>query len=333
MIAAMQCPDLSELPPPLVGLTGWPWTQQSARLPEKMPDGKPWPKLSVVMRSLNDRQFLEPALRSVLLQGYPDIEFIVVDGGSTDGSVDILRKYEDHFSFWVSEWDAGDANALNKGIERSTGDILYWLKSDCLVMPDAFGDAMRAFARSLRPRIVSGAAAEVDDAGNILEPLEHRFSSYEDFALHLCSIEPVATFLERKLFDEHGLMDVSLEYAIGREFLLRVTKDNPPFLVPELFAARRGRLWAENRGDIVDSHLESDRVSLRFIAGNPRIAEFHAVRAAALLGLVDKHGLTISQRFRSLIEAARLRRRLLGSPCFYRRTLAAMKATITDPRI
>lgn len=328
----MECPALSELPT-IVGLTGWPWKQQSGRLPKTMPNGKPWPKLSVVLRSFNDKPFLEAALRSVMLQSYPDMELIVVDGGSTDGSVDILKKYESYFSYWVSEWDGGDANAINKGIDRSTGDILYWLKSDCLVMPNAFGDAVGHFAKASNPRIVSGEAAEIDDSGNVVAPLEHRFSSYDDFALHLCSIDPISTFCHRSLFEKCGMLDVSLQYAYGRELLLRFTRDNPPLIVPEQFAGRRGRLWAANQGDPVDAQLESNRVSLKHIQGNPRIKEFISGRARAMLEQVDELGLTIPQRFRSLSEAVKLNRAVLASPRFYARALAAVKGSLVDPRL
>jgi glycosyltransferase involved in cell wall biosynthesis len=324
----MICPDLSELPPPLFGLKGWPWTEQSVRLPERMPDGAPWPRISVVIPSFNQRQFLEPAIRSVLLQGYPDIELIVMDGGSTDGSVDILRKYEQWFAYWVSEWDAGQSNAVNKGIDKSTGEMLFWLNSDDLAMPDAFGKAARAFKGPSRPRLVVGDAAEVDEAGNVTERWEHHFPSYEEFALHLCTIRQVSTFFDRRLFDEYGGLNVSLHYCMDREILLKITKDNPPLLVHELFAAYRAHGAAKTQKNVVASHRECNEMSLRFIQDSPRLAEFYDKRAASLLDRADKPGLPMTERFGCLIEAVKLQPRLLHSWRLIGRTFAVIGATL-----
>ncbi len=90
----MRCPTLTELPAPDPLKSGWPWTEQTDFLPEVMPDGQPWPRISIVTPSYNQAAFLEETIRSVLLQGYPDIEFVVIDGGSQDKSAELIRKYE-----------------------------------------------------------------------------------------------------------------------------------------------------------------------------------------------------------------------------------------------
>ena len=105
----MHCPTLAELPPPPPDKTGWPWSEESPPLPATMPDGSPWPRISIVTPSYNQGQFIEETIRSVLLQGYPNLEYIVMDGGSTDNSVEIVRNYNSWLAYWVSEPDRGQA--------------------------------------------------------------------------------------------------------------------------------------------------------------------------------------------------------------------------------
>ena len=116
-------PTLSALPPPPDGKTGWPWTEASPSFPAFMPNGAEWPKISIITPSFNQAIYLEETIRSVLLQGYPNLEFFIIDGGSTDASVEIIRKYEKWLSGWVSEKDSGQSEAINKGFSRCTGEI------------------------------------------------------------------------------------------------------------------------------------------------------------------------------------------------------------------
>src|SRR5262249_23733413 len=98
----MRCPPLDDLPPPPPGKTGWPWTVESLQLPDAMPDGRPWPRISIVTPSYNQGQFIEETIRSVLLQGYPDLEYIIMDGGSNDESQQVIQKYHPWLSYYRS---------------------------------------------------------------------------------------------------------------------------------------------------------------------------------------------------------------------------------------
>lgn len=133
----MHCPSLKKLPSPPPGKTGWPWIEESPSQPNKMPNGQPWPKISIVTPSYNQGQFIEETIRSVLLQNYPSLEYIVMDGGSTDETISILKKYANRFSVWHSEKDNGHAHALNKGFEYATGFIQGFLNSDDLFLRGA----------------------------------------------------------------------------------------------------------------------------------------------------------------------------------------------------
>jgi glycosyltransferase involved in cell wall biosynthesis len=140
-------PDLNLLPPPPPGKAGWPWTEESEPMPEKTPDGKPWPKISIVTPSYNQGKFIEETIRSVLLQNYPNLEYIIIDGGSTDNSVEIIKKYEPWLTYWVSEQDRGQADALNKGFDKATGKVRAYLNSDDIYFPNIFKEVASIFAR------------------------------------------------------------------------------------------------------------------------------------------------------------------------------------------
>jgi hypothetical protein len=133
----MRCPCLQQLPPPPPGRAGWPWTEASASLPERMPDGRSWPRISVVTPSFNQARFLEGTIRSILLQGYPDLEYFVMDGGSSDGSVDIIKKYSPWIAKWVSASDGGQSAAINRGLRLGSGLFTTWINSDDMLYRDA----------------------------------------------------------------------------------------------------------------------------------------------------------------------------------------------------
>ena len=150
------------MPPPPADRTGWPWTIASAPPPPRRPDGSAWPRVSIVTPSYNQGQYLEETIRSVLLQGYPDLEYIIVDGGSTDNSVDIIRKYEPWISWWVTEKDKGQADAINKGLARSTGEVFQFINSDDLLAQNA----VQVVAKSIEGyHAVAGVVVDFDPDG------------------------------------------------------------------------------------------------------------------------------------------------------------------------
>jgi glycosyltransferase involved in cell wall biosynthesis len=138
----MRCPALAELPAPPPDLSGWPWTEETPPAPA---DGA-WPRISIVTPSLNRADLIEETIRSVLLQGYPDVEYIIIDGGSTDGTPEVIDRYRPWLASAVSEPDAGQSDALNKGMERATGEVLAYLNTDDLYLPGTLQAVGGAFA-------------------------------------------------------------------------------------------------------------------------------------------------------------------------------------------
>lgn len=167
---------LAQLSEPPAGRTGWPWTEECARLPDTMSDGFAWPRITIVTPSFNQADYLEETLRSVLLQGYPNLEYIVIDGGSSDQSLSILERYSPWLEYWISEPDRGQSHAINKGFAKSTGEILAWLNSDDIYYPEALRRAGEALAGRERS-IFAGAMDKVQVTGAGTPPRLIRTSS------------------------------------------------------------------------------------------------------------------------------------------------------------
>lgn len=160
-------PTLRELPSPPPEKSGWPWTKASGQLPETMDDGAAWPKISIVTPSYNQGQFIEETIRSVLLQGYPNLEYIVIDGGSTDESVEIIERYAPWIDYWVSEADDGQSDAINKGFQKATGMYGSWINSDDMLASGALIEIVREVDLNSATIIYAGICNYMDEGKNI----------------------------------------------------------------------------------------------------------------------------------------------------------------------
>ncbi len=158
MIQACSITSPTSLPPPPPGRTGWPWTDAKPSISSK---ASPQPRITLVTPSFNQAAFLEETIRSVLLQGYPNLEYIIIDGGSTDGSVEIIKKYSPWIDYWTSERDRGQSHAINKGIARATGEWFNWLNSDDYLAPGALFALAKAATNQPGVVIASGITANL----------------------------------------------------------------------------------------------------------------------------------------------------------------------------
>lgn len=214
-------PLLVNLPEPPLGCTGWPWTEASEPLPATMADGSPWPRISVVTASYNQGQYIEETIRSVLLQGYPNLEYIVIDGGSTDNSVEIIRKYAPWLTYWISEPDRGQSHAINKGFARATGTWLGWLNSDDCYAPSALAEFMRV-AVPAQANFVCGAVIFFGARMNPPVKQEHIPEGFraETLGLMMGFCQP-GSLWTRELFEQSGPLEETSHFGFDWRFFIK----------------------------------------------------------------------------------------------------------------
>lgn len=217
----MHCPTLKDLPLPPSGKTGWPWTEESPQLPDTMLDGSPWPKISIVTPSLNQGQFIEETIRSVLAQGYTNLEYIIIDGGSNDGSVDIIKKYEKWLTYWVSEPDRGQSHAINKGFNLSKGEIVAWINSDDIYLPGIFEKLYKVFDQGAD--MVFGDCHVVNEDKKIIKIRNvPQVFDVDHLILQGNFIMQPSAFLRKTVFEDVGGLDESLEFAMDYDLWIRI---------------------------------------------------------------------------------------------------------------
>ena len=255
----MRCPTLNELPPPPPGKTGWPWTEESPQLPDTMPDGSPWPRVSIVTPSYNQGQFIEETIRSVLLQGYPNLEYIIMDGGSTDDSVDIIRKYEAWLGYWVSEKDRGQSHAINKGWKRATGEILAYLNSDDLYLPGTVQRAAKAMVENLECGMVYSDGLWINEKGDSLklqrcEPLDARRLLT---GKHKTAIPQPTAFIRQLALDDIGYLDESLQMGMDYDLWFKLSlRYNLQYIEGKPLAALRFHADQKTNTRTLEARLE-----------------------------------------------------------------------------
>ena len=206
----MHCPNLQELPMPPAGATDWPWTEASESMPERMPDGRDWPCITVVTPSFNQARFLDATLRSILLQGYPNLEYFVLDGGSKDGSVEIIKKYERWLTYWVSERDGGQSAAINRGLRMGTGSHATWINSDDMLCQNAL--SAHVTTHDLAETVIDiGDCINIDAAGNFLFTHRGRIETFEQ----LLRVRSVWISEQRYISQQEVLFPLPLALSVG----------------------------------------------------------------------------------------------------------------------
>ena len=275
-----------------------------------------FPLLSIVTPSFNQAQYLEHAMRSVLDQDYPSIEYWVMDGGSDDGSAEIIQRYQDRLAGWTSQQDQGQADAINQGLSKATGEIVAWLNSDDLYLPGTFRHAVESFHQHPEVGLVYADGIMVDSDLRILD--YHRYPQVS--ALDLLSFEVIlqpTVFMRREVLEEVGYLDPSFHLVLDHELWVRIASRYPVLHVPAYWALERTHLQAKTIAQAGDFVQEAERL-------------IHwAERSPELAGIVEANrrrvyaGLNVFAA-RRLIDAGQFRlalRRLLSALWLHPRTV------------
>lgn len=217
---------IEDLPPPPAGRTGWPWTEAALPLATTLPNNVLWPKVSVVTPSYNQGDFLERTIRSVLLQGYPQLEYIVIDGASSDESLGIIERYAQYLAYWVSEPDRGNYHAINKGFARSTGEIICWLNSDDFFLPHTLSTVAENLNRGTGEFAIVGDVIKIYVDGR---PAERLAGRYQDLARLLkfwlgYQMHQSSIFWRREVFEVIGLLDEEKSLIADFDYWVRIAK-------------------------------------------------------------------------------------------------------------
>ncbi len=197
-----------------------------------------YPLITIITPSFNQGQFLEETICSVLDQGYPNLQYIIIDGGSTDNSVSIIKKYAARLSYWVSEKDNGQSEAINKGLKLAKGDIISWLCSDDVYTPGALNKIVTLFKQNNNPALIHGKTILFGEGKKDII----RGADYDQLDLKYFAIIPFpqpSSFFHRRVIERYGMLDENLHFAMDFDLLERVALNDRIVCSEEIFSKYR----------------------------------------------------------------------------------------------
>lgn len=244
------------------------------------------PRISIITPSFNQGRFIERTIRSVLSQDVDGMEYIVVDGGSTDETIPVLRRYERRLR-WISEPDEGHADAVNKGVARTSGSVIGWLNSDDVYYPGALRTVLRYFDSHPDARVVYGDAEHIDEHDAFIETYPTEAWSFRRL-LEVCFISQPAAFVRREVFDRHGPLDKRLK-SNDYEFWVRLGKSGETFdYLPRRLAGGRLHEDCATLSDVVRCHRDINDFMRRHLGATPDQWIFNYANAVARSMGVDE---------------------------------------------
>lgn len=223
-----------------------------------------YPKISIVTPNFNGEAYLEQTIQSVLFQNYPNLEYIIIDGGSTDNSVSVIKKYESQLAYWVSEPDKGLYDAIQKGFEKSTGEIMAWINSDDLYHPKAFFTVAEIF--SLREvNWLQGIPTVFDEKGRtVFVDILKRWSKLDYYLGNFEWIQQESVFWRRSLWGESGAkMATEMKYAGDLELWIRFFRHEKLYVTRALLGGFRQRSEGQLSMEYLDEYMDEARTKIK----------------------------------------------------------------------
>jgi len=215
--------------------------------------------VSIITPSFSQAKYLEQTIRSVLSQDHPRIEYIVMDGASTDGSVDTIEKYADKLTYWESQKDNGQADAINKGFARASGDIIAWLNSDDFYLPGTVSAAVKIFDENPDVVLVYGNMLAVDENGVTFNTLTYKQLTLEDLLCFQIIGQP-AVFMRRSALQKTSGLDLSFHFLLDHLLWIQIAKHGRILHVDQTWAAARYHAEAKNRAKAAEFGREAFRI-------------------------------------------------------------------------
>ena len=215
--------------------------------------------VSIVTPSFQQARYLEQTMRSVLEQDYPHIEYLVIDGASKDGSVDIIQKYESQLAYWVSEKDSGQAEAINKGISRATGEIVAWINSDDYYLPGVVSSAVKVFEENPDVVLIYGDMLAVDENGQTTNVMKYGQFSLADLLCFQIIGQP-SVFFRRDALQQAGLLDTTFHFLLDHHLWIRIAQHGKILHVPQTWSAARYHAEAKNRAKAAEFGHDAFRI-------------------------------------------------------------------------
>jgi glycosyltransferase involved in cell wall biosynthesis len=229
------------------------------------------PLVSIITPSYNQAHFLEETIQSVLSQDYPNLEYIIVDGGSTDGSLEIIQRYADRLAWWVSEPDRGQTDALNKGFNRARGGVLAWLNSDDTYLPGAISQAVTCLQAHPEAALVYGDADLIDEQGKVLGPFPARQTDLRRMLRGSVHIPQQASFFRGELWPKVGPLDAEFYFAMDFDLWLRLATHGNLIYTPQRWA--NFRLHQAGKTHLSDDRCYPEMIrAARRLTGHPPLA-------------------------------------------------------------
>ena len=238
--------------------------------------------VTIITPSYNQARFLEQTICSVLDQETPSLEYFVMDGGSTDSSVEIIKRYESRLAGWVSEKDKGQADAINKGLRQAHGEIVAWLNSDDFYLPGTISRVVKTFEKNPDAGLVYGNVLSVDAEGKTFNQQTFRpYNLLDLMTFHIIS-QP-AVFIRHSIMEQVGLLDPSFHMLLDHHLWLRMARISTMVYIPETLAAARYHAEAKNLASTADFGREGFRI-VEWMKSSPEFSAAFEQNKTRILG-------------------------------------------------